>query len=260
MRCFIKYYLKSNILAYSAQCAFYFLLSLFPFLFLATNAAILFSISNDALLDAIRYAFPKNVYNLVLYNFHTLQASGNNKTLIFYIFLSMWSSSMFIGALKFALRQNVQKSTEKSFVYYRLLSVIITVIFAVLISSTFYVTLLVNVLLGYLKLDGFGNILTKSISFCAVIIDLILLYMFLPPKRLKFKEAIPGAVFSASGVLASSGGFSFYINNIANPTKLYGTLGSVVMLMIWLFICSFILITGGLINNYLQLYKTSKNL
>lgn len=262
MKGFIKFLMKSNIFAYSAQCAFYFLLSLFPFLYLVTHFAVLFSISNDALMDAIQYAFPKNVYNLILFNLNTLQADNSNITFGFYVILALWSSSMFIGSLKFSMRQNHPVKHNKSFVYYKLISMLITMVFAILVSTTLFSTLVLNVLTVYLsnyfKFTKLASLIPVSITFSLVIVDLIVLYMFLPPEKIRFSQAVPGAVFSTLGVVIASWFFSYYVNDIANYSRLYGTLGSVIMLMTWLFICSFILILGGLINTYLLEYPEAE--
>ena len=262
MRCFIKNFFEYDVFSHSAQCAFYFMLSLFPFLFLTTHFAVLFSISNDSILNAIRYAFPKTIYNLIVYNFHTLQLENNKLTFYLYIILALWSSSLFINSLKNSINFSTHIKSKKNFIYNRFLSVIFTLISAVIISGTLFITLAASILLRYLstylKLDGLGFFITKSVSFFTVIIDLILLYMFLPINRIKFKTAIPGALFSAIGIIAASNIYSFYINNIANPSKLYGALGSIIMLMIWLYIISFILITGGIINNFLSKEKLQK--
>jgi membrane protein len=76
----------------------------------------------------------------------------------------------------------------------------------------------------------------------------VIIYIFAPAKKLKWKEVIPGAIFSTLGWVLVSFGFSFYIDNFSNYSRLYGSLGAVFILMTWLFIISIIFILGVEIN------------
>ncbi|WP_347460507.1 YhjD/YihY/BrkB family envelope integrity protein [Clostridium sp. DMHC 10] len=62
-------------------------------------------------------------------------------------------------------------------------------------------------------------------------------------------DVIWGALFTTVGWVMSSFGFSYYINNFGNYSRIYGSIGAVIVLMTWLFIGSFILILGGEINS-----------
>ncbi len=259
MKGFLGYILKSNIFSYSAQSAFYFLFSLFPFLYLLTHIGATIYLSNENILNILKFAFPDKVYNLINYNFETLRLHSTRSVFGFYIILAIWSSSMFLNSLKRATRKNFPKSQNKSYIYNRIFSIIMTIIFAVIICISLFAILIINVLSEFLN-SVFEPVITMLIPFLIVILNFVLLYMFLPPERIKVKDAIYGAVFSSVGISLSSFVFSYYINYVANYTMLYGTLGSVIMLMTWLYICSFIIIMGGIINSYIYLKKLSKNI
>ena len=83
------------------------------------------------------------------------------------------------------------------------------------------------------------------------------IYRYTPSQRLGWKEVVPGAISCTIGWLVVSLGFSFYINNFSNYSKIYGGLGAVIILITWLYLTSIILILGGEINSVIVTRKTN---
>jgi len=75
-----------------------------------------------------------------------------------------------------------------------------------------------------------------------------LIYHYIPSRRLKWREVIPGAIFSTLGWIVVSFGFAFYVNNFGDYSKVYGSIGAVIILLTWLYLTSVIIIIGGEIN------------
>jgi membrane protein len=92
---------------------------------------------------------------------------------------------------------------------------------------------------------SFGRYL---VGFIAMIFVFIMVYRYTPSKRLNWKEVLPGALFSTLGWILTSIGFSYYVNNFGNYSKVYGSIGAVIALMSWLFISSVIILMGGELN------------
>ena len=61
-------------------------------------------------------------------------------------------------------------------------------------------------------------------------------------------HTLPGAIFATIGWILASGAFSYYVNNFANYSKAYGSLGAVIILLVWLYITSIMIVLGGEIN------------
>jgi membrane protein len=75
------------------------------------------------------------------------------------------------------------------------------------------------------------------------------LYWLAPPKTsVNWRWASAGAVFSTVFVVLASIGFSLYVRFFAHYNKTYGTLGGIVILMLWLYYCVFIVLLGALID------------
>ncbi len=74
------------------------------------------------------------------------------------------------------------------------------------------------------------------------------LYYYTPSKRLRWRDVLPGAIFATIAWIIASMGFSFYVDNFNNYSRLYGSIGAVIVFLVWLYLTSIIVITGGEIN------------
>ena len=81
-----------------------------------------------------------------------------------------------------------------------------------------------------------------------IFIVFIVLYSVAPNVKTKLKSVLPGAVFTSIIWLAGSFGFGWYISNFGNYSKTYGSIAGIIILLLWLYITSFIIIVGAEIN------------
>lgn len=81
----------------------------------------------------------------------------------------------------------------------------------------------------------------------------LLLYLFVPNRRSTIKAELPGAVFSAAGWILFSALYSLYLSYV--NSYVYGSLTSAVFIMLWLYVCIYILFIGAELNCYLRLKK-----
>jgi len=79
-------------------------------------------------------------------------------------------------------------------------------------------------------------------------IVLLALYKLAPNKKILLRNAMWGAIFATVGWQLVSLAFSYYVSTIGNYSATYGSLGAVIILMIWFYISGIIIITGGVIN------------
>lgn len=262
---FVKVLLKANLFSYSAQVAFYFLLALFPFLFLLISLTAWLPLTEADVLNAVSMLFPEATSEVILANIKTLTAGSSSPAMwFFYIILALWSSSMLINSLKVAFMSYYGKSVEKGFLYLRLFSLIMTVIVAVIIIFSLFASLAFNVVTAYmasaLHISNVPRAISAAATFCIAVFDLIFIYRYLPPEKIKFRDTVPGALLASGGFVLSSYLFTLYINNFANFTRLHGALSSVIVLIIWLFICAALILMGGILNSFLiKTNKISKN-
>ncbi len=254
MKRFLKYMSSVPLFGYSAQVAFYFLMSLFPFLYLLTRLTAVFSISSDTMLNIIYFIFPEVTYDVIYKNLYTLTAYSSSYTVWMYVLLGLWSSSMLINSLKRIFASKTEMTVPKRIILRRIVSIAVTLIIAVAILFSLFATLATNIIVSfltsYVKIKYFANFISLAISFSVAVVDFTLIYIFIPTRPIKFTSALPGALFATIGYSIASYFYSYYITYISDYSVLYGALGSVILLLVWLYISSMILILGGFINKF----------
>src|SRR5699024_10936470 len=97
---------------------------------------------------------------------------------------------------------------------------------------------------------------TSSVIF---FIAFLFLYRFAPSQRVCFNHIVWGALFSTICFQIVSWGFSFYVGTLRNYSATYGSLGTVIVLMIWFYLFGLIVIFGGVINAYISERANSKD-
>ena len=85
-----------------------------------------------------------------------------------------------------------------------------------------------------------------------------LIYMSFSGRKIPLKRHFPGAVFTTFGWIIFSVLFSFYIDNFANYSYLYGSLAAIVLMMLWVYSCMIIFLIGGEINVTVLVCKLKK--
>ena len=92
------------------------------------------------------------------------------------------------------------------------------------------------------------NITRYLISFGALMLTISLIYRFAPSHGREFSFINVGAVVASVLILLATYGFSFYLSNFSSYNKLYGSIGTMIALMIWLYLLAFVIILGFEIN------------
>lgn len=88
-----------------------------------------------------------------------------------------------------------------------------------------------------------------------VVFVVSLIYKYAPDRKTpKFKWVVIGAALATLLWLIASWGFSYYVSNFGNYGEMYGSISAVVILMLWLFLTSFIILLGGEVNSATEAY------
>jgi membrane protein len=85
-----------------------------------------------------------------------------------------------------------------------------------------------------------------------IIVFLMLVYMYVPNRKSKLRYELPGAIFSTIVWMVYSWAFSYYINNYANYSVTYGSLATIVVFILWLYVTMNIVFIGAEINVVLR--------
>lgn len=263
MRYFNKTFLKElfnrikvdDVPSLSAELAYFFLLSLFPLLIFLVTLLPYLPITEDQLLRFFEVYAPESAMDLITERINdVLQKDG--KLLSFGIIATLWSASNGINAIVKAFNKAYDVKETRSFIVARGMAVVLTLA----MIFVFVVAILLPVLgqqigvflFSYLGLSEqfitIWNLLRWPVSVAILFIVFIGLYWIAPNKKFRCKSALPGAVFATVGWIAASLGFSYYVGNFGNYTATYGSIGAIIVLMLWFYITGFIIIIGGEIN------------
>ncbi|MED4401903.1 YihY/virulence factor BrkB family protein [Metabacillus fastidiosus] len=247
----------------SAELAYYFLLSLFPFLiFLITLLAYLPLSEADVLATITQYA-PKESMVLIETTLNQILSNQNGGLLSFGIIATLWSASNGINAIVRALNRAYDVEEDRSFLVARGMAVVLTIamVFVILIALLLpvfgkQIGLFISAIYGLSdEFLSIWNAIRWLLSGLILFIVFSALYFIAPNKRLQIKYVLPGSLFATVGWIIVSLAFSFYVSNFSNYSGTYGSLGGIIILMIWFYISGMIIVLGGEINGLLHKRK-----
>jgi membrane protein len=240
----------------AALLSFYFLLALFPFLIFTFALLAYLPISTEDLLALISQYAPVELMTLIEENLRNVLDVKRGGLLSFSIIATMWSASNGSYAIIRSLNRAYDVEESRSFLKARAVSFFLTfsMIVAILVALILPVF---GKAIGLFIFSYIGssetflmmwNVLRWLISFGVIVIVFAFLYYFAPNKKIEPKEVWVGALFATAGWEMVSLAFSYYVNNFGTYTATYGSIGGIIVLMLWLFLSGMILILGGEIN------------
>lgn len=240
----------------AALLSFYFLLALFPFLIFTFSLLAYLPISTADLLLLIGQYAPIELMHLIEDNLRSVLDVKRGGLLSFSIIATLWSASNGSYAIIRALNRAYDVEENRSFIKARVVAFILTfaMIFAIVVALMLPVfgKAIGLFMFSYVGLSEtflmLWNVLRWLISFGVIVTVFAFLYYFSPNKKIGSEEVWIGAIFATIGWQMVSLAFSFYVNNFGDYTATYGSIGGIIVLMLWLFLSGMILILGGEVN------------
>ncbi|MDK2918760.1 MAG: rane protein [Candidatus Petromonas sp.] len=256
-----------NINAYGAQIAYFFLLSLFPFLIFLIAVLSQLSMSPQGAIDLFAKVAPNEVITVIDDYIKELIPSRSINLLSISFFATIWSASRGLNALIILLNRAYGIKKERNFIMKRVLAIFFTLLVAISIVLVLTIPSMgMNFLLWISRYIGLTDFFISVWYYLRWIVIIAILfsvmgslYYIAPNKKLKFLEIIPGTLFAICGWILISLGFSFFVNNFRNFTIIYGSLAAIIVLMIWLYLSGIMLVLGGEINSIYSSYIVSKS-
>ncbi len=258
-------YSEHDVTAFSAQMAYFLFMSIFPALIFLIGLLGRFSIEYSWDITGYVSLIPRQASLILQEHIKSLIAVRGEALFSISGLFMIYSASRGINSLMRSLNRAFNIKEDRGFIRIKLLGVFYTFMLMLVI-----VVALVIPNLGhgfFMFLSGFINIpkfLIDTSTLLMWIIYLMLmnlvigsLYVFLPNRKNTYKEVIPGTIFALVGWSIISRGFSYFIANFSNISVVYGSLTAVIILMIWLYLSSTILMIGGEINSLIIEYKAS---
>lgn len=240
----------------AAEQAYYYMLSLFPLLILLLSILPYLQIEPQKAIEFINNFLPSESTEVLEENIVTIVSERNGGLLTVGILGTIWSASNGMNAFIHAMNIAFDVEETRNFIKARIISIVLTLVlifaFIVVLVLPVFGSTIINMIEYVVPLsesfESLINLLRWVVALAVLVIVLTTLYRFAPNKQYPFKQVIPGAVSATIIWLAISLGFSFYVSNFGNYSATYGSLGGVIILMLWLYLTGLTLVIGGEIN------------
>jgi membrane protein len=247
----------------AAQLAFYFLFALFPFLFFLVTLAAYLPIAPgavDAMVDRLGPLMPGDALLLVKGHLQSLVTDTRPNLITLGLLVALWSASRGVDAFRRALNLAYDVPEYRPFWKTQGLAILMTVAGSLLIPLAFALFLLggrlgewiashLHVLNVY---HAVWSWLRWPFTAALVMLVLALCYWRLPAVRHRYQFLSPGAVLASVLWLLSTWGFTQYVELFGSYNVTYGSIGGVVVLLLWLYVTGLIFIIGGEVNAILE--------
>jgi membrane protein len=248
---------QDDVFGRAAQLSYYFLLALFPLLiFLTSIIGMLLgtgSALRQSLFGNLAEVMPPSAYRLIESTMVEISKGSSGGKLSFGLLAALWAASNGMGAITEALNVAYDIKESRPWWKNRLQSIGLTVALSVLI-----ITALLLVLYGG-KID-FGTAFVNTwkiaqwpIVFAFMLLAFALIYYFAPDlRKQRWAWVTPGAVLGVVLWLLASFGLRTYLNFFDSYSATYGSLGAVIILMLWLYLTGVAVLVGGELNAELE--------
>lgn len=260
-----------DVMGVGAQLAFFFLLSIFPLLIFLVTLVPYLNLSEEQIYNFIEEVAPHEVFVLIEQTLNDILTTQNSGLLSFGILAMIWSGSIGMNALIKSLNISYGVAERRPIWVAQGMSMVTTIlmilILAVALALPIFGRQIGLFIFSFAGLEEGFLATWNAIRFTipALIIFLLssVIFWVAPNVRLDFMSVLGGAAFTAIGWLGVSFIFSIYINNIAIYSATFGSIGGMIILMLWLYVCAMLLMVGGQINAVTQgrrdLLKTEKS-
>lgn len=245
--------------AYAAQSAYFIMLSFFPFTILLVTLIQYTSITAQDVYHAAQMVFPESMDKFILGLIEEVY-SKTALTVSLSAIVTAWSAGKGFLALMRGMNTIYNVEERRNYFVLRLRSALYTVAFVVAVILSLVVLVFGNSLheaaVQYVPLLAvitgvivrFKGIL--AIGFLSVVF--VILYRFVPNRRARLISQAPGGIFSAVCWYLFSIGFSVYVEYSPGLSNMYGSLTTIVLVMLWLYFCMYIILIGAEINSYFE--------
>jgi membrane protein len=255
----------------AAQLSYYFLLALFPLLIVLINVLGYMAQEGTAfrekLLTYLAAVMPRSAIVLVRTTLDEISVSAGSGKVSFGLLAALWAASNGMGAISDTLNTAYNVRETRSWWKVRLICICLTIALAILILSALAIVLYGGTIGEALAGKyGLGNLFTTlwtivqwPIALVFVLTTFNLIYNFAPNLRSTARRWIsPGAFVGVGLWLLVSFGFRAYLSFFDSYSVTYGSLGAVIVLMLWFYLTGVAILIGGEVNSEIEPQKGTK--
>ncbi|MBC2367418.1 YihY/virulence factor BrkB family protein [Listeria booriae] len=254
---------NARVTSHAAQLTFYILLSILPMLLVFGNLIPLFPIPKEEIYNTLQTFMPPEVYDILHPVIESMLTNASGTAISLGLITAIWSASKCFSALQEVLNIVYQAPDRKNFIVTRIMSFLMMLVIIVVIGAVVFVFAFGEQIVTFLqdqfdlKLDALADLgATKwFITPIFLFILFLIIYWLVPNVKWKIRKSVIGALFATIGWLAATELLSAYVSFQGDKILGFGSLSIMIVIMLWLYFVSIILLLGAFINVIIDSYK-----
>ncbi len=243
----------------AASIAFNFFIAIFPGIIFIFSLIPMIPIESfqETLLFNIQQTLPKGVKEIGLETISDLINTPRGGVLSVNFFLATYFATNGIYCLTDQFNNTYLFKEKRNFLHQRLIAFILVFISTILLIIAILLTIISSEIINYaLEMeyiqDGFAIKLFQigkfTVAFLLFYFVIAFIYYYGPSVKIRWKFFSAGTSLATVSLILTSIAFGYYVSNLSNYNKIYGSLGTIMVVMLWLFINSLILLIGFELN------------
>ncbi len=241
--------------AYAAQSAYFFILCMIPIILILLTMVKYTPITKADIMTAVIQVFPTTVDDTMTSIINEVY-NHSVGILSITVVVALWSAGKGVLSLSTGLNCVYKCQETRNYLYLRLRATLYTVLFILVIVLLLVLSVFGNSLSIFIErhipiVSGVANSLMEArtiITPAVLVLFWLLVYKFLPNRKVKMIKQLPGAVFATVGWMAVSWVFSVYLDIFEGFSSMYGSLTTIVLIMLWLYFCMYSVLLGAEVN------------
>ena len=249
----VRRYYTHDVARDSAALTYYLLFAIFPLLIFISTLLGLLELDGAYIASVLEPLLPADVLNVLQSYLDYVSANQSRQLLWFSLVFSIWFPMRASGCLMHSLRKAFGRSAPESLWRSQLRILLFTVWLIVVIAVT-----LCLVVVGRTVLEFVGRFVSVTEAFITawsslrfvvlalvMVVTLVVLYMLSQGQRRPLREVLPGVASSLAAWMVLSMAFSYYVEHVGQYSVLYGSIATVIVVLLWLYMSGQVLILGA---------------
>ncbi len=265
----IKGFSKGVLVTRASSIAFNLLMALLPASIFLFTLIPFIPIPNfqEELIRLFESILPVNVFNIMETSIIDIVTNKSEGLLIIMFFATLIFSTNGIHAVIHAFVVSAHTFRTRSWINQRKISIVLLVIIVIMISIAGFLVIFGKIAFNALADAGvlqkdvviYGLTLLKWLVVVLLLfLAISFLYYLAPAKRTEFRFISAGSIFATLLFILTSLGFSAYVNNFGQYNKIYGWIGTLMVILVWLYLNSIALLIGFELNVSIKAARESK--
>ena len=252
---------QDHVSAFAAQAAFFILMSFVRFLMLLLPLVTYVSITKDMVVEMILQVMP-DAGDFRSFLLSIIQEVYDKSTAVVPIsaIFTLWSAGKGLQGLTNGVNAIYHVKETRNYVVTRIRSALYTLVFILAVIGSLILLVFGNSIQKFLtryipalaRVTAYIIGMRTAVSLVVLALIFLMVYKFLPNRKTSFRSQVPGAVISAVAWSLFSLGFSVYLDYYDGFSNMYGSLTTIILILLWLYFCMYIVLIGAEINAYFE--------